>query len=84
MNRQVVYHTDGLLTPYQLVQDHLLSAQSAAVIVFSARTLAQFQLWLAEYVPTAKSAHLTVLAASTLASQNKRVQQAIRLSGSQP
>ena len=51
--------------PLSVGQDHLLSAQSAAVIVFSARTLAQFQLWLAEYVPTAKSAHLTVLAAST-------------------
>ncbi len=64
VKRQVVYHADGLLTPYQVVQDHLLSEQPAAVIVFSARTLEQFQLWLAEYAPTAKPVQLTVLAAS--------------------
>ncbi len=64
VNRQVVYYTEGLLTPYQAVQDHLVSAQPAAAVIFSARTLAQFQLWLAEYVPAAKPAHLTVLAAS--------------------
>ena len=64
VNRQVVYHADGLLTPSQVVQDHLLSEQPAAVMVFSARTLEQFQLWLAEYVPTAKPLQLTVLAAS--------------------
>ena len=64
VNRQIVYHTERLLTPYQVVKDHLLSSQPVAVIVFSARTLAQFQLWLAEYVPTAKLSQLTVLAAS--------------------
>ena len=64
VNRQVVYHTDALLTPYQAVQDHLMSAKPAAVIIFSARTLTQFRLWLAEYVPAAKPAQLTVLAAS--------------------
>ena len=64
VNRQVIYHTEGLLTPYQAVQDYLMSAQPAAVIIFSARTLTQFQLWLAEYVPALKPAQLTVLAAS--------------------
>ena len=74
VNRQVVYHADGLLTPSQVVQDHLLSEQKAAVIVFSARTLEQFQLWLAEYVPTAKPVQLTVLAASAgLAEQARAV-----------
>ena len=72
VHRQVVYHTDGLLTPYQAVQDHLLSSKPAAVIVFSARTLAQFQVWLAEYVPTAKLAQLTVLAASAGLAENAR------------
>lgn len=64
VNRQVVYHTIGLLTPCQVVQEHLLSIKPTALIVFSARTLTQFQLWLAEYVPAAKPAQLTVLAAS--------------------
>ena len=74
VKRQVVYHANGLLTPYQVVQDHLLSEQQAAVIVFSARTLEQFQLWLAEYVPTAKPVQLTVLAASAgLAEQARAV-----------
>ena len=74
VKRQVVYHADGLLTPYQVVQDHLLSEQKAAVIIFSARTLEQFQLWLAEYVPTAKPTQLTVLAASAgLAEQARAV-----------
>ena len=65
VKRQVVYYADGLLDPYQEVQDHLLSEQPAAVIVFSARTLKQFQLWLAEYVPTVKPVQMTVLAASS-------------------
>tara|TARA_B100000963_G_scaffold214852_1_gene187430 strand:+ start:377 stop:1138 length:762 start_codon:yes stop_codon:yes gene_type:complete len=64
VKRQVVYHADALLAPYQVVQDHLLSEQPAAVIVFSTRTLEQFYLWLAKYVPTAKPVQLTVLAAS--------------------
>ncbi len=64
VKRQVVYRADGLLNPCQVIQDHLLSEQPAAIIVFSARTLEQFQLWLAEYAPTAKPVQLTVLAAS--------------------
>ena len=55
-----------------MVQDHLLSEQPAGVIVFSARTLEQFQLWLAEYVPTAKPVQLTVLAASAGLAQQAR------------
>ena len=52
----------------------MLSEQKAAVIIFSARTLEQFQLWLAEYVPTAKPTQLTVLAASAgLAEQARAV-----------
>ena len=72
VQRQVVYRTDGLLIPYQVVQDHLLSEQPAAIIVFSARTLEQFQLWLAEYVPTAKPVQLTVLAASAALAEQAR------------
>ena len=64
VNRQVVYHTDELLTSHKAIQGHLLSAQPTAVIVFSARTLVQFQLWLAEYAPKVNSAQMTVLAAS--------------------
>ena len=73
VDRQVVYYADGLLTPFQVVQDHLLSAQPAAVIVFSARTLAQFQLWVAKYVPTVISSQLTVLAASAELAEQGRV-----------
>ena len=72
VNRQIVYYTERLLIPYQVVQDHLLSFQAAAVIVFSARTLEQFQLWLAEYVPTAKLSQLTVLAASAELAEQAR------------
>ena len=72
VKRQVVYRADGLLTPYQVVQDHLLSEQPAAIIVFSARTLEQFQLWLAEFVPTAKPVQLTVLAASAALAEQAR------------
>ena len=74
VNRQVVYQTNKLLTPSQEVQDYLLSEQQAAVIVFSARTLAQFQLWLAEYVPTAKLDQLTVLAASVGLAEQARAE----------
>jgi len=84
VNRQVVYHTDRLLTPYQSVQEHLLSAQSAAVIVFSARTLAQFQLWLAEFVPTAKPAQLTVLAASSSLAEQARAAGYLTLQADSP
>ena len=73
VERQVVYYTDGLLTPLQVVQEHLLSAQPAAVIVYSARTLAQFQLWLAKYVPTVIPSQLTVLAASAGLAEQGRV-----------
>ena len=72
VKRQVVYRADGLLTPYQVVQDHLLSEQPAAIIVFSARTFEQFQLWLAEFVPTAKPVQLTVLAASAALAEQAR------------
>ena len=72
VKRQVVYRAERLLTPYQVVQDHLLSEQPAAIIVFSARTLVQFQLWLAEFVPTAKPVQLTVLAASAALAEQAR------------
>ena len=74
VNRQIVYHADGLLAPYQVVQDHLMSDQPAAIIVFSARTFEQFQMWLAKYVSTEIPAQLTVLAASAgLAEQARAV-----------
>ncbi len=72
VKRQVVYHADRLLTPYQAVQDHLLSAHPAAVIVFSGRTLEQFHLWMAKYVPTAKPAQVTFLAASASLAEQAR------------
>ena len=84
VSRQVVYHADGLLTPYQAIQDHLLSEQPAAVIVFSARTLEQFQLWLAKHVPVVKPAQLTVLAASAGLAQQARAAGFLALNAESP
>ena len=84
VNRQVVYHTEGLLTPYQAVQDHLMSAQPAAAIIFSSRTLAQFELWLDEYVPEAKPAQLTVLSASAGLAQEARAAGFLALQADSP
>jgi uroporphyrinogen-III synthase len=72
VDREIIYHTEGLRLPHQVIQEHLLSRQDVAVIVYSARTLKQFEEWLAEYAPTANRAQLTVLAASAGLAEHAR------------
>lgn len=64
VDRLIIYQADPVFPSGRPVQDRLDSGGQAAAMVFSARTLIQFDLWLAEQAGITDRSQITILAAS--------------------
>lgn len=72
VDRVIVYQAEPLNRPRPDISDRLAAGGRVGVVVFSARTFSQFEIWRADHTAPAHKAQMTILAASPALAEQAR------------